>query len=146
MKVLSFLRNLFGFKRNSKYVRKFLNDANIRSSIYMSFIIIAIEIYMIFRQTRKYIRPSWNSYSPTYTSRIQLVFQYTSLYWLFIMCSLAMFMFALFYITKKRGKKSFITNIIKVIIRKFLCLEESSSKYFINWFKTGNKKITKKYV
>ena len=111
MKVLSFLKNLFGFKKNSKYVRKYLTDANIKSSIYMSFIIIALEIWMIFRQTRKYIRPMWNSYSP-YSNRFQLVFAMTGLYWLFIVCSVAMFMFALFYVAKKRGKGSFITNIV----------------------------------
>lgn len=112
MKVLSFLKNIFGFKRNSKYVRNYLTEANVKSSIYMAFIIICLEIYMIFRQIRKYIRPAWNSYSPTYHSRLQLIFQYTSLYWLFIMCALAMFMFALFYMIKKRGKKSLITNIV----------------------------------
>ena len=112
MKVLSFLKNIFGFKKNSKYVRNYLTEANVKSSIYMAFIIVCLEIYMIFRQIRKYIRPAWNSYSPTYHSRLQLIFQFTSLYWLFIMCALAMFMFALFYMIKKRGKKSLITNIV----------------------------------
>lgn len=112
MKVLSFLKNIFGFKKNSKYVRNYLTEANVKSSIYMAFIIVCLEIYMIFRQTRKYIRPAWNSYTPTYHSRLQLIFQFTSLYWLFIMCALAMFMFALFYMIKKRGKKSLITNIV----------------------------------
>ena len=111
MKVLSFLKNLFGFKKNSKYVRKYLTDANIKSSIYMSFIIIAIEIWMIFRQTRKYIRPMWNNYTP-YSNRFQLIFAMTGLYWLFILCSIAMFIFAIFYVAKKRGKGSFITNIV----------------------------------
>lgn len=115
MKVLSFLKSLFGFNRNSKYVRKHLNDANIRSSIYMSFIIICLEIWLIIRQTNKYIRPNWSTCkvgSIEYSSKLQLVFGMTGLYWLFIMCSLAMFMFGLFYALKKRGKKSFITNII----------------------------------
>ena len=113
MKVLSFLKNLFGFKKNSKYVKTYLNDANIKSSIYMSFIVICLEIYMIFRQTRKYIKPYWNTYDKlVYTSRIQFMFGMTGLYWLFIMCALAMFMFGLFYVAKKRGQKSFITNLI----------------------------------
>ncbi|MCR5307391.1 MAG: EAL domain-containing protein [bacterium] len=112
MKFLTFIKNLFGFKKNSKYVRGYLNDANIKSSIYMAFIIICLEIWMIFRQSRKYIKPAWNTYKPTYNSRLQLIFQYTSLYWLFIMCALAMFMFGLFYVMKKRGNKSFITNMV----------------------------------
>ena len=113
MKVLSFLKDLFGFRRDSKYVRKHLNDANIRSSIYMAFIIICLEIWMIFRQTRKYIRPAWDTLkvgSYEYSSKLQLIFGWVGLYCLFIICSLAMFMFGLFYVLKKRGKKSFITN------------------------------------
>lgn len=113
MKVLSFIKNMLGFKRNSKYVRKYLTDANIKSSIYMAFIVIVLEIWMIVRQTRKYIKPYWNNPSGLgYSSKIQLIFGMTGLYWLFIMCSLAMFLFALFYTLKKRGKKSLITNII----------------------------------
>ena len=113
MKFLNFLKNLFGFKKNSKYVKTYLNDANIKSSIYMSFIVICLEIYMIFRQTRKYIKPYWNTYDKLgYNSRIQLMFGMTGLYFLFIMCALAMFMFGLFYVAKKRGQKQFITNLI----------------------------------
>ena len=113
MKVLSFIKNMLGLKKNSKYVRNYLNEANIKSSIYMAFIVIALEIWMIYRQTRKYIKPYWNNPSGLgYNSKVQLIFGMTSLYWLFIMCALAMFMFALFYVLKKRGKKSFITNLI----------------------------------
>ncbi len=49
--------DFWGFRRNDKYVSKYLNDANIRSSIYMSFIVISIEIWMIIRQFNKYIIP-----------------------------------------------------------------------------------------
>ena len=115
MKVLTFLKNLFGFRRDSKYVRKHLNDANIRSSIYMAFIIICLEVWMIFRQARKYIRPAWNTLKVgnyEYSSHLELIFGWVGLYCLFIMCSLAMFMFGLLFILKKRGKKSFITNIV----------------------------------
>ena len=113
MKFLSFVKNLFGFKRNSKYVKNYLNEANIKSSIYMAFIVVLLEIWMIIRQTNKYIRPNWNNPGNLgYHSNIELIFGMTSLYWLFIMCAIAMFMFALFYVTKKRGKKSFITNLI----------------------------------
>ena len=58
----SFVVNLFGIKRNNSYVTKYLNDANIRSSIYMSFIVIGIEIWMIIRQFQKYIIPGFDEY------------------------------------------------------------------------------------
>lgn len=113
MKVLTFLKRMFGFKKNTKYVKTYLNDANIKSSIYMSFIVIVLEIWMIFRQTRKYIHPYWNTYDKLgYNNRFQLIFGMTGLYILFIVCALAMFMFGLFYVIKKRGRGSFITNII----------------------------------
>ena len=113
MKLLSFLKSLFGFKKNSKYVKSYLNDSNIKSSIYMSFIVIVLEIWMIFRQTRKYIKPYWSSYDKLgYNNRFQLIFGMTGLYWLFIVCALAMFMFGLFYAIKKRGRGSFITNLV----------------------------------
>ena len=113
MKVLSFLKNFFGFKKNSKYVKNYLNEANMRSSIFMSFIIIVLEIWLIIRQTHKYIRPWWNDIaSHGYHSHLQMVFGLTGLYWLFIMCALAMLLFGIFYMIRARGKKSFITNIV----------------------------------
>ena len=112
-KILNFILDLFGFKRNSKYVKAYLNDANIRSSIYMSGIIIALEIWMIFRQLNKYIIPNWAD--PTAlgcNSGLDLFFTYTSLYWLFIAASLGMMIFAIIYIAKFKGKISFVLNII----------------------------------
>ena len=113
MKVLSFFKHFFGFKKNSKYVKNYLNEANMRSSIFMSFIIIVLEIWLIIRQTNKYIRPWWNDIaSHGYHSHIQMIFGLTGLYWLFIMCGISMFLFAIFYFLKVRGMKSFITNIV----------------------------------
>ena len=46
--------DLFGFRRNSKYVKKYFNEANMRSTIYMSFVIIVLEIWLVIRNTNKY--------------------------------------------------------------------------------------------
>ena len=112
-KIGAFILDFFGFKRNSKYVRNYLNDANIKSSMYMAFIIIALEIWMIIRQINKYISPQWNNYAEAgFSSRFDLVFTYTSLYYLFIVAAVAMMVFAIIYINKFKGKASFITNIV----------------------------------
>ena len=112
-KIGSFILDFFGFKKNSKYVMKYLNDANIKSSIYMAAIIIILEIWMIIRQLNKYIIPMWDSYEAKgFSSRGDLIFSYTSLYYLFIMAAVAMLVFAIIYLNKFRGKKSFIINII----------------------------------
>ena len=132
--VWDFLRDMLGFRKNTKYVRTYLNDVNVKSSIYMSFIIVAIEIWMIFRQIFKYIAPNWNEYEG-FSGKFNLIFTYTSLYYLFIMCSVAMFMFSLFYVKKINTKKSFITNILLgslCVLWIFLLIPENISGTTIN--------------
>lgn len=132
--VWDFLRDMLGFRKNTKYVRTYLNDVNVKSSIYMSFIIVAIEIWMIFRQIFKYIAPDWDSYEG-FSGKFNLIFTYTSLYYLFIMCSVAMFMFSLFYVKKINTKKSFITNIILgslCVLWIFLLIPENITGTTIN--------------
>ena len=132
--VWDFLRDMLGFRKNTKYVRTYLNDVNVKSSIYMSFIIVAIEIWMIFRQIFKYITPNWDSYEG-FSGKFNLIFTYTSLYYLFIMCSVAMFMFSLFYVKKINTKKSFITNIVLgslCVLWIFLLIPENISGTTIN--------------
>ena len=104
-KIWNFIRDLLGFRSNSKYVRAYLNDANIKSSIYMAFIVIALEIWMIIRQLNKYIISNWSEPSKMgYDSSFSLLFGMTSLYILFIIAALAMLLFAIFHI-KKRNKR-----------------------------------------
>ena len=51
-------REIFGLKRNDKYVRNYLNEANMRSGVFMAAIIFALEMWLLVRQTNKYILPS----------------------------------------------------------------------------------------
>lgn len=112
-KAWDFFSDLMGFRRNSKYVRTYLNDANIKSSIYMSFIIIVLEIWMIIRQLNEYIVPNWSTPEKYgYASSTALFFGMTSLYYLFIMCSVAMMVFGIIHLRKKESDNLFIANII----------------------------------
>ena len=132
--VWDFLRDMLGFRKNTKYVRTYLNDVNVKSSIYMSFIIVVLEIWMIFRQIFKYIAPNWDSYEG-FSGKFNLIFTYTSLYYLFIMCSVAMFMFSLFYVNKINTRKSFITNIVLgslCVLWIFLLIPENITGNTIN--------------
>ena len=132
--VWDFLREMLGFKKNSKYVRTYLNDVNVKSSIYMSFIIVVLEIWMICRQFSKYIVPNWGEYEG-FGGKFDLIFTYTSLYFLFIMCAVAMFMFALFYVKKINTKKSFITNMVLgslCVLWIFLLIPENITGTTIN--------------
>ncbi len=89
---------------------------------------------MIFRQIFKYIAPNWDSYEG-FSGKFNLIFTYTSLYYLFIMCSVAMFMFSLFYVKKINTKKSFITNIVLgslCVLWIFLLIPENITGATIN--------------
>ena len=52
----SFL-NVFGIRRNSKYVKDYLDRANLRSGIYMAAVIVVIELWLLIRQLITYIIP-----------------------------------------------------------------------------------------
>ena len=71
-----FIRDFFGFRKNSNYVRNYIIDANVKSSIYMAFIIIALEIWMIIRNVGKYVSPLWSNYGTSFTSNFDLLFTY----------------------------------------------------------------------
>ncbi len=51
--------DILGFTRNSDYVRASMNENNLRSGLFMSFIIVGIEIWMIVRQLQRYLIPGW---------------------------------------------------------------------------------------
>ncbi len=52
----AFLKGLaswFGFERNSNYVRNYFADVNVHTSVYMSFIILGLEIYVMYYKLSK---------------------------------------------------------------------------------------------
>ena len=53
--------NIFGLRKKSKYVKNYLNEANMRSAIFMSSVIFVLEIWLIIRQTHKYVIPLQDS-------------------------------------------------------------------------------------
>ena len=96
MKVLkavwNWFANLFGLHRNSKYVKHYLNEANMRSGIYMAGVIVILEIWLVIRQHEKYIIPAVQSGKEYFDT----AFTYTSLFWLLIFFGLSMFLYCLF--------------------------------------------------
>ena len=51
--MLQGLLKLLGFQKNSKYVSRYIQDMNMRTSIYMASITIAVECYMYFYILKK---------------------------------------------------------------------------------------------
>ncbi len=130
--------NLFGFHRHDDYVKKHLNDANVRSSAYMTFIIIAIEIWMIIRSINKNVIPQVSNGANLFDS----LFTNTSLYFLFMIAALTMLVFSVFYMYEKskiidnKFEKKINTLIpaffaIVLVLYSFLVIKEIS--LFKNW-------------
>ena len=109
-KAWDFIRDIFGFRKNSSYVKSYLNDSNVKSSIYMSFIIILLEIWMILRRfyLDKYIPDHWAQFD----DKFQLLFAYTGQYVLFTLSSVSMFLFGIFYQKENKTKATFIASLI----------------------------------
>ena len=103
--------NIFGIRKNSKYVKGYLNEANMRSGIFMSFVIFVLEIWLVLRQTRKYIIPTLQNPENTY-SFFRVVFSNTSLYFLMMFFGAAMFAYSLLYMSKKKSRSKVIIPIV----------------------------------
>ena len=49
MNISERLKQEAGFSRDSLYQKTYINDSNIRTAFYMSFIVIALEVWMVIR-------------------------------------------------------------------------------------------------
>lgn len=142
---MGFLKNiwfrfldLFGFKRDTKYVKNYLNDANMRSAIFMSAVIFILEVFLIIRQHDKYIIPKLieNPSLPYW----QTMFENTSLFWLMAIFGLAMTAYCLFYLTKRLDKWKVVVVIIIASIGIIMCGQlpfESAMKSFMESVEKG---------
>ena len=84
-KAFRFISHLLGFEKLSRYEKKYLHDANVRSSRYMAVIAILLESWMIIRQTHAKIIPKYEAGGDL----LKLIITYTSKYWLFMLIGLA---------------------------------------------------------
>ena len=112
--------NIFGFRRNSKYVKGYLNEANMRSAVYMSSIIIILEIWLVIRQTNKYVIDRWSNPAYSY-GPFQVIFQFTSSYFLLMFFGATMLLYSLLYLTHKKDSRLFIPTLVFAGITIALC-------------------------
>ena len=110
-------RDIFGLHRNTKYVKNYLNDANMRSGVYMSGVIIILEIWLVIRQTNKYNVPALNAGTPFF----QAVFQNLWTYFLLMSLGGAMLVYCLQYLSQKKSKAQMILSIVFAGISLVLC-------------------------
>ena len=116
-KIGSWLANLFGFNKNSKYVSSYLNAADMRSGIYMAAIIVILEIWLVIRQHDKYIIPAVQGG----TNYFKSLFDNTSCFWLLMFMGLTMLLYSIYYISKKRSIKLLVAVIVSASIGFALC-------------------------
>ena len=113
-KVWNGFLNIFGIRRNSKYVKNYLNEANMRSAIFMSVVIFVLEIWLVLRQTQKYIVPQVQNLggSANFSSVFKIIFQNTSNFFILMSMGFAMFFYSLQYISGRGSLKKMVTAIV----------------------------------
>ena len=112
--------NIFGFRKSSKYVKGYLNEANMRSAIYMSSVIFILEIWLVIRQTSKYVVDRWNNAAYSY-GPFQVFYSFTSIYFLLMFFGMTMLFYSLFYLSKKTKSRTFLITLIFAGITLVLC-------------------------
>ena len=121
-KALEKALQIFGLKRNSRYVKDYLNEANMRSGIFMSAVIVVLELWLLIRQTQKYIIPTLLDPKNTY-SFFRVLFTNTSNFWLLLSLGGAMLMYCLQCVKKIKSKRMMILSVVFAgISLAFCCL------------------------
>lgn len=114
-KALHFFSHIMGFDKLTKYENDYLHDANIRCCIYMGFIVIVLEIWMLIRQSYSKILPKFEAGGDF----LELLIKYTSKYWLFLLIGLGLTLFCLFYHRNKGLSKG---KYISLMVVGSLCM------------------------
>ena len=112
--------SIFGFRKKSKYVKNYLNEANMRSAIFMSSVIFVLEVWLVIRQTNKYVVPTLMDPNNTY-SWFRVVFSNTSLYFLMMFFGLAMLVYSMQYVGSKERISRLIIPIVAAGLSIALC-------------------------
>ena len=110
-------RDIFGIHRNSKYVKNYLNEANMRSGVFMSAVIVILEIWLIIRQVDKYVIDSIAGGTPVF----QALFQNLWTYFLLMSLGGAMLVYCLQYLSERKSKTKLILSIVFAGISLALC-------------------------
>ena len=111
------IADMFGFKRSTKYVDKYLHKANIRSAIFMGAIIVILELWLVIRQHTEYIFELTKENGNYFKN----VFDYTSLFWLNMSMGASLVAYSLYYQKAKKNKGLMMTIITFSAIGVILC-------------------------
>ena len=101
-------RNIFGIHKNSEYVNDYLNSANMRSGVFMSVVIIALEFWLVVRQTDKYAIDMISSGTSFTVVFLKVLYNYC----LLMFFGAAMLVYCLQYLKAGRSKSKLILTIV----------------------------------
>ena len=119
LNILKRLKNIFGFSHDSKYVKRYLDNANMRSGLFMSGVIVVLEIWMIIRYYVEDIIPDMAN-NPS-INFFQYSFQKNSMFWLLLSMGLAMFAYCAYFLDKHLNKRKTIVVVSIAIFSLILC-------------------------
>lgn len=91
---LDSVRRFFGFYRNPAYIEDQLEEADVRSAVYLTAIVSMIEIYMLLRYVRNWVIPGK-------VASVGEFFHYTSTYWYMLLASAALLVYCALFLKKK---------------------------------------------
>ena len=117
LKVWDGFLGVFGLKKNSEYVKNYLNEANMKSGVFMSFVIFVLEIWLVIRQADKYVIPKITGGMDVF----EAMFKYTSLYFVMMFFGAAMFVYSLQYLSNRKSKSKTIIPIVFAGLSIGLC-------------------------
>lgn len=109
--------DILGLRHNSKYVKNYLNEANMKSGIFMSAVIVILEVWLVIRQSNKYVIP----YIQTGNDTFQMIFTYLWTYFLLMSLGTAMLVYCTQYVNNHRSLAKTIITIVFATISLILC-------------------------
>ena len=88
------ISRFLGFYRNPVYIEDQLNEADVRSAVYLTTIVSMIEIYMLLRYIKNWVIPGK-------VASVGEFFHYTSTYWWLLAASVLLLVYCALYLKKK---------------------------------------------
>ena len=106
--LMEWVVDLFGFKKNSKYVSRYNREATIASGVYMSSVVVILEIWMILRYIKRYV------FEAQEAADFATVMKYTRNFWFLLAVGIAVLVYALLCLRGKI-KQNFVSDIVMIV-------------------------------
>ncbi len=116
-KFLAKFADMFGFKKSTRYVSEYLHEANMRSGLFMSAVIVILETWLVIRQSQKYVFKAIADGSPAFQS----IFSNLWTYFLLMSLGIAMFVYCSQYINHRNTRTKLIVISIFAGLSLILC-------------------------